>query len=78
VFPFLRPAAQAPEDRAREHLDRAVAVLRRYQRAGAAVLPVEDMLEMLGAGPETGPSPEVPARDPQADPLTGCRSPLPR
>lgn len=74
MLPFLRPAPR--DDGARETLDRAVALLRRYQRAGAVMLPVADMLEMLGARPETAPAAQVPAADPQADPLTGCKSVL--
>jgi len=70
VFPFTRPAPPR-DDRARETLDRAVGLLRRYERAGAAELPVAVVLEMLGAGPEAGTRETVP-RDPRADPLTGC------
>jgi hypothetical protein len=69
-----RRRSALPEDaRAGERLERAVAVLKRYQRAGADVVPVADVLEMLGAGPETVPEPEMPSRDPRADPLTGAR-----
>ena len=68
----MRPAAKAPDDRARETLDRAVGLLRRYERAGAEALPVSVVLEMLGAGTEVGTSERAPARDPRADPLTGC------
>lgn len=67
-----RRAALPDDPRAGERLDRAVAVLRRYQRAGADVVPVADMLEMLGAGPETVPVPQASSRDPGADPLTGA------
>jgi hypothetical protein len=59
-------------DSAAEALDRAVALLQGYQRAGAAEVPVADVLAMLGAAPEaeavTGPMPVVSG----ADPLTGC------
>lgn len=67
-----RRRSALPEDaRAGERLARAVAVLRRYQRAGADVVPVADVLEMLGAGPETT-VPEAPPRNPGTDPLTGA------
>lgn len=69
MFPFLRPAEKA--DESRQALDRAVALLQGYQRAGAEVVPVADVLEMLGAAPETVPPPGK-ALDPRADPLTGC------
>jgi hypothetical protein len=62
------------DDSARDVLDRAVSMLRQYQRAGMPALPVEEVLAMLGAGPETVPVPQAPPpRDPQADPLTGAR-----
>lgn len=77
MFPFTRPAARAPDDGARETLDRAVGLLRRYERAGAAELPVADVLEMLGAAPEEGVPAQVPSRDPRADPLTGCLPAVP-
>jgi hypothetical protein len=68
-----RRRSALPEDaRAGERLERAVAVLKRYQRAGADVVPVADVLEMLGAGPETVPMPEASSRDPRTDPLTGA------
>jgi hypothetical protein len=59
-------------------LDRAVALLRGYQRAGATEVPVADVLEMLGASPEAAPATEVPVRDPAADPLTHCMPVTPR
>jgi hypothetical protein len=71
VFPFTRPAP--PQDKAREVLDRAVGLLRRYERAGATALPVADVLEMLGAGPDEAAPAQAPSRDPRADPLTGAR-----
>jgi hypothetical protein len=66
-----RRSAPSEDARAGERLERAVAVLRRYQRAGADVVPVADVLEMLGAGTETT-VPEASSRDPRADPLTGA------
>lgn len=71
MFPFLRPSGR--DDGAQQALDRAVALLRRYERAGATALPVADVLEMLGGG--TGPTATTqgPPRDPQADPITGAR-----
>jgi hypothetical protein len=64
-------------DSAAEALDRAVALLQGYQRAGATEVPVADVLAMLGANPEaeaaTGPMPV----EPGTDPLTGCRSVTP-
>jgi len=74
VFPFTRPAAPR-DDKARETLDRAVGLLRRYERAGAEALPVAVVLEMLGAEAEAAPA--TAARDPLADPITGCRSVMP-
>ena len=68
-----------PQERdaaAREALRDAVAELRRYQAGGITVVPVADVLVLLGAAPEVPPVPEA-RRDPQADPLTGCRSVLP-
>lgn len=61
------------EDRAREVLDRAVAVLRQRQRDGTATAPVAEMLALLGADPENAPAPMTQYRDPRADPLTGAR-----
>lgn len=78
---MIRPRRRStlPEDpRAGERLERAVAVLKRYQRAGADVVPVADVLEMLGAGPETVTAPPPEAPDPAVDPVTGCRSVLPQ
>lgn len=72
---FRRQALAAPPDDAREVLDAAVASLRAFRRRGTASVPVADVLEMLGAPPEAAPA-QV-SRDPQADPLTGCRSVLP-
>jgi hypothetical protein len=63
----------APRDESRETIDRAVVMLRRFQRAGERDLPIADVLVLLGAAPEPEPGP-VPARDPLADPITGCRS----
>jgi hypothetical protein len=53
-----------------------VATLRQYQRYGVATVPVGDVLELLGAGLTDGPAPPEAAqmRDPDADPLTGCRA----
>lgn len=76
MFPFLRPAEKA--DESRQALDRAVALLQGYQRAGAVMVPVTDVLEMLGASPETSPADEAPARDPAADPMTHCLPVTPR
>jgi hypothetical protein len=69
VFPFLRSSPQPDESRLA--LDRAVALLQGYQRAGAVAVPVADVLEMLGVAPETVPPPEK-TLDPRADPVTGC------
>jgi hypothetical protein len=72
MMPRLR--RPAPRDESRETIDRAVVMLRRFQRAGERELPITEMLTLLGAAPEaeTGPGP-APGRDPLADPLTGCR-----
>jgi hypothetical protein len=62
----------AQDDEARQALDRAVAIMRSYQRADAAEVPVADVLELLGAGPGTVPRPEK-TLDPHADPMTGAK-----
>jgi hypothetical protein len=72
----LRRRTRERGDSAAVALDRAVALLRGYQRAGATEVPVADVLEMLGAGPETVAPPEK-TLDPRADPLTGCLPPTP-
>ena len=66
-----RRTARDDEARAKGLLDGAVAALRNCQRAGLATIAVADMLTMLGAAPEAAAA--APARDPLADPLTGCR-----
>lgn len=71
-----RRGTAEPAGGARGVLDAAVAALRNCQRAGLTTITVADMLTMLGA--ETEPVPEVPARDPLADPLTGCLPATPR
>lgn len=63
---------------ARKTLDGAVAALRNCQRGGLTVIAVADVLVMLGAGPEAAPGDEVPARNPAADPVTGCLPVTPR
>jgi hypothetical protein len=69
-MPLLR--RPAPRDEAQATINRTVAMLRRFQRAGERELPITDMLTLLGAAPDTEPGPG-PARDPAADPMTGCR-----
>ncbi len=76
MFGFLREPPK-PDDSARETLDRAIALLRQYKRHGIPAADVGEVLEMLGAAPETAPAPKVPAPDPGTDPLTGCHSALP-
>lgn len=70
MSPFLRPGRD--DAKARETLDRAVGILRGYERAGAREVPVADVLELLGAAPQD-PVPQARARDPLADPMTGAR-----
>ena len=57
---------------AAEMLGAATAMMHAYLRAGITVVPVADVLELLGAAP---PPPEAeaapPPRDPRADPVTG-------
>jgi hypothetical protein len=74
-----RATAQAPADHvhAQESLDRATAMLRRYQRSGVTVVEVADVLRVLGADPETDPPPMAQYLEPGTDPLTGCRSVTP-
>jgi hypothetical protein len=60
------------QDEAQQSLDRAVAILRGYQRAGAEAVSVDDVLRLLGAEAEEGPAPLAEYLDPQADALTGC------
>lgn len=71
MFPFHRPAPR--DDEARQVIDRAVSALRQRQRAGGTEVAVADVLAMLGADPDTSPPPLARARDPLADPITGCR-----
>ena len=71
MLPFLR----REDDGARQRIDAAVAALRQCQRDGTPAVAVADVLELLGADPGP-PAPQAPERDPRADPLTGCRSPL--
>jgi len=66
------------QDEAQHSLDRAVTILRGYQRAGAEAVNVDDVLRLLGAEAEEGPAPLAEYLDPDADPLTGCASVLPR
>lgn len=69
-----RTAAQANADHAhaQESLDRAVSLLRRYQRSGVTVVEVTDVLRVLGADPETDPPPMSRYLPPGSDPLTGA------
>jgi hypothetical protein len=69
---FRWRAEQEDGAQALKAVERTVAILRSYQRAGAVEVPVADVLEMLGAGPETVPVPQVPL-DPAADPMTGAK-----
>ena len=71
---FLRSPQQ---DEAQQSLDRAVAVLRGYQRAGTEMVSVADVLDLLGAQPETVAAPMGQYPEPGTDPLTGCRSVTP-
>jgi hypothetical protein len=59
------PDQDQGEARARAILGRAVAELDRRDRSGITVIPVRDVLALLGAAP--------PPRDPHADPITGAR-----
>lgn len=73
---FRKRAAPDEEAQARRTLEGAVAALRNCQRGGIHSVPVEDVLRMLRDDPEA--SPVMPARDPRADPLTGCLPATPR
>ncbi|HTJ68216.1 MAG TPA: hypothetical protein VL551_11855 [Actinospica sp.] len=76
MFGFLRGAAQP--DGAQKAVDRTVAALHWHLRQGEIAVKVADVLELLGAGAEAEPEAKAPARDPLADPLTGCASVLPQ
>lgn len=55
-------------------LERAMTILRAYQRGGQTPMSVEDVLDLLGQDPDTPPgAPKAAARDPLDDPLTGAR-----
>jgi hypothetical protein len=46
-------------------------MLRAYQRQGLTAVPVEDVLDLLGAGPEV-PPPQAQPHNPRVDKLTGA------
>lgn len=70
---WRRRAAQDAEARAQRALDRAVAALQMYRRAGMVTVTIEDVLALLGAEPEAVPEQQrEPVRVPGADPLTGA------
>ena len=78
ISALRRRATGQQETLAEAALERAVTVLRNYQRAGLAVIPVGDVLRLLDTAPRDDPAPQEPPqqqppRDPTADPLTGAR-----
>jgi hypothetical protein len=60
--------------RSHQQRERAVQMLKLYERQGTVLVAVEDVLDLLGQDPEAPQEArKVPVRDPLDDPLTGAR-----